>query len=53
MKNDSSLIAIFHLPVEVGEHSSRTLGQSWVLQNCDLDDHLHNYGQSKQVNGIP
>jgi outer membrane protein assembly factor BamA len=29
--------------VEVGEHSSRTLGKSWVLQNCDLDDDLRKY----------
>jgi hypothetical protein len=43
MKNGSSLITIFHLRVEVGEHSSRTWGKSWVLQNCDLDDNLHNY----------
>jgi hypothetical protein len=32
--------------VEVGEHSSRTLEKSWVLQNCDLDDDLHNYGHA-------
>jgi hypothetical protein len=32
MKNGTSLITIFHLRVEVGEHSSRTLGKSWVLQ---------------------
>jgi hypothetical protein len=43
MKNGSSSITIFHLRVEVGEHSSTTLEKSWVLQNCDLDDNLHNY----------
>jgi hypothetical protein len=32
MKNGSSLITRFHLRAEVGEHSSRTLRKSWVLQ---------------------
>jgi hypothetical protein len=49
MKNATSLIRIFHLRVEVGEHSSRTLGKPWVLQNCDIDDNLHNYGQPIQT----
>jgi hypothetical protein len=42
------LRTIFHLRVEVGEHSSRILGKSWVLQNCDLDDNLHNSGHANQ-----
>jgi hypothetical protein len=49
MKNGSSLRTIFHLRVEVGEHSSRTLEKFWLLQNCDLDDNLHNYGQPIQT----
>jgi hypothetical protein len=36
----------FHLQAEVGEHASMTLGKSWVLQNCNLDDNLHNYGHA-------
>jgi hypothetical protein len=32
--------------VGVGDHSSRTLGKSWAIQNCDLNDDLHNYGHA-------
>jgi hypothetical protein len=46
MRNSSSLIMIFYLGGEVGQHSFRTLGISWVFQNCDLDDNLHNYGHA-------
>jgi hypothetical protein len=40
------LITIFHLLVEVKKHSSTTWGKFWVLQNCDFDDNLHNYGHA-------
>jgi hypothetical protein len=46
MKNGSSLRTIFNLRVEVGDHSSRTLEKSWVPQNRDLDDNLHNYSHA-------